>query len=910
MLLVRLFVLILAVIVMAITGLARQTPAQGRPWPPAVEKAPSDAPVLQPAEALRTFSMPPGFRLELAASEPTIQDPIAIEWDAAGRMWALELPGYMRDINAPGELDPVGRIVVLEDVDRDGVFEKRTVFADELVQPRALRLLDGGVLVGEPPDIWLMQDTDGDMRADRKDLVASGYGRQDTNVEVNANGLLWALDNAIYMAGTGADMYLRFSKGRFEARPSISRGQWGVTQDDRGRVYRNHNESALHVDLVPTPYFARHPGLLRTRGSHEALSDPGGDVNAVWPARQTPGTNRAYQHGILREDGTLAAFTAACAPTVYRGDRLPSELHGNVFVAEPTANLISRLVLADDGSMLRARKAYERAEFLTSTDERFRPVNLSSGPDGTLYVVDMYRGIIQHRAYITEYLRDQILARKLEQPIGHGRIYRVVHETSTLDRETSGTLPAGATRGANLGFEGVPSDRLVKLLAHANGWWRDSAQQALVQRGDVSVVPALATAARTADDWRTRLHALWTLDGLDAADAALVTAALEDPSSDVRIAAVRIAERWLPEPDQPMTKLVLARMADPDRAVRRQLAASLGALPSGPRATALATLLERHADDPVVVDAAISGLRGSEAAVLEALLAGEESTARDTAITVLAATLVKSGQEQPVERVLAWAADATRARWQRSALLHGLEAAVLGAPLPGTSAPRTARASGPAAPCATCPGGRAGPGGAYAFPRGRGTAGGRAGGRGRGNEPAWRLTREPVTLSAWAARNDEFRPRLDDLLARSSWPGKPGDAAPIPTLTAEAQQRFDAGRVVYQNICQACHQADGRGQDRLAPPLIGSPLTLGPDGIPIRILLHGKEGTVGLMPPVGGTLSDDQIASVLTYVRREWGQSGSPIEPATVRAVREESGGRTRPWTDGELMKMTEGAGK
>ena len=439
----------------AVTLRGVQQPGSGRQWPPAVEPVATRAPVLSPKEALRTFSMPPGYRLELVASEPLIQDPIAIDWDPAGRLWAIELPGYMRDIKASGEYEPIGRIVVLQDSNGDGAMDRRTVFADGLIQPLAMKVLEQGVLVGEPPNIWLMRDTNGDLRSDRKDLVVAGYGRRETNVEVNANALLWGLDNRIHMSGTGADMVLRYVDRTFQVQRSLSRGQWGATQDDAGRIYRNHNESVLHVDLVSTPYFARNPSLLRTRGSHEALLDPAGNINDVWPAHQTPGTNRAYQQGILRADATLAAYTAACAPTVYRGDRLPSDLYGNVFVAEPTANVVSRFILEDDGTTLRARKAYDRAEFLSSTDERFRPVYLSNAPDGTLYVVDIYRGIIQHHTYITEYLRGQIDSRSLEQPIGLGRIYRVVHESTVRDRTT---LPAK-----------VPTTRLAGLLSHPSG---------------------------------------------------------------------------------------------------------------------------------------------------------------------------------------------------------------------------------------------------------------------------------------------------------------------------------------------------------------------------------------------------------------------------------------------------------
>jgi mono/diheme cytochrome c family protein len=172
------------------------------------------------------------------------------------------------------------------------------------------------------------------------------------------------------------------------------------------------------------------------------------------------------------------------------------------------------------------------------------------------------------------------------------------------------------------------------------------------------------------------------------------------------------------------------------------------------------------------------------------------------------------------------------------------------------------------------------------------------------------LNREPAALAGLAAGADDLATRAAALVARINWPGKPGDATPVPPLTPAEQQRFDAGLQLYRNICQACHQPDGRGQEKLAPTLIGSPLALGPPEVAVRILLSGKEGSVGLMPPVGGTLTDDQIASVLTYVRREWGQDGTPVDAATVAAVRAATSERTRPWTDEELKGLAvEGRG-
>ena len=424
-------------------------------WPPALKPASKTSPVLTPGEALKSFVLPPGYRLELVASEPLIQDPVFIDWDPEGRMWAVEMPGYMLDITASRELEPLGRVVVFEDTNADGKMDKRTVFADGLVLARALKVLDRGVLVGEPPNLWLMRDTNGDLKMDSRELVTDTYGRRDANVEHNANGLFWAMDNRLYTSET--DTYVRLRNGKFEVNKTLSRGQWGLSQDDAGRIYRNTNSSALYVDLVPTPYFTRNPTMLRTRGSYEFLGQDGNDINITWPIHPTAGVNRGYQDGVLREDGTLSSFTAVAAPTIYRGDRLPAELSGNAFVVEPSANLVSRIIIDDDGKGLRGRKAYARGEFIVSTDERFRPVYLSSAPDGTLYVVDLYRGIIQHKGYITEYLRDQILSRNLEQPTGLGRVYRVVHETTKRDSAPAlSKAPVSAT-----GRDALSPERVV-----------------------------------------------------------------------------------------------------------------------------------------------------------------------------------------------------------------------------------------------------------------------------------------------------------------------------------------------------------------------------------------------------------------------------------------------------------------
>ena len=341
-----------------------------------MQKVSDESPPLSPEEALKTFYMPPGYRVELVASEPLIQEPVAIDWDPDGRLWAVEMPGFMANITGSNEHDPIGRVVVLEDTNDDGRMDKRTVFADGLVLARSLKVLDRGVLVAEPPNVWLMRDTNGDLRMDTKELVTNQYGRREGDPQNNANGFHWALDNRMYTAGQ-ADIQLRLKNGTFEVQKTLQRGEWGVTQDDAGRIYRNTNESALHVDFVPTAYFARNPNLLRTRGSYERLRRRRHRrLNIVWPVRPNPGTNRAYQTGIDRADGSLAKFTSVCAPVVYRGDRLPADLYGNVFVAEPAANLVSRIVLSDDGTTLRRAEGV-RTRRVPGLDRRALPAGLS-----------------------------------------------------------------------------------------------------------------------------------------------------------------------------------------------------------------------------------------------------------------------------------------------------------------------------------------------------------------------------------------------------------------------------------------------------------------------------------------------------------------------------------------------------
>ncbi len=365
---------------------------------------------------------------------------------------------------------------------------------------------------------------------------------------------------------------LRMTATGFETMPALSRGQWQISQDDAGRVYRNVNDSPLYVDYTPSRYFLRNPNVVRTRGLYELLIDQA--EATVFPVRPTRGVNRGYRDPgpLFRADGSSTVIQGAGTPTIYRGDRYPRDLWGNAFITDSPTNLVHRFVIADDKSgRLTAKNGYARGEFLASSDERFRPVNLFSAPDGTMYVVDMYRGVVQAGGLWSEYLTGYIKKNELLMPMGYGRIWRVVHGDGAAAR---GPKPALSTA--------TPA-ALVATLSHPNGWWRDTAQRLLVERRETSVTPALEALAASAPDWRTKLHALWTLSGIDALTPAWCEKALGDRAAEVRAAAVRLSERWLTEPDSPIASAVVKLATDPVWSVRRQVAASAGELPEGAR---------------------------------------------------------------------------------------------------------------------------------------------------------------------------------------------------------------------------------------------------------------------------------------------------------------------------------------
>ncbi len=814
------------------------------------EKIPP-SPVLTAEQALKSFKVAPGFRVEIVADDKLLHDPVAMTFDPDGRIWVAEMRGYMRDFEGTGEDQPHGTIAVLEDTDGDGRMDKRTVFLDGLVMPRAVSLVRGGVLVATPPQLWFCRDTNGDLKCDEKVLVAGDYG--DTkNPEHTANGLIWALDNWIY----SADFTVRFKSlpgSEWKRENTAFRGQWGISQDDFGRLVYNSNSDQFRMDLVPSHYLQRNPSY---RGAAGLNFDPIRD-QTTWPIRVTPGVNRGYRDGVLREDGTLTKFTAACGPLIYRGDNFPSEFYGNAFVCEPAAHLIKRNLLWEKDGEMQGRHAYEKSEFLASTDERFRPVNLYNGPDGAMYIVDLYRGVIQHKIFLTTYLRKQSEARGLDKPIGLGRIYRVVHEGKPLKKAPQ--------------LAKASSAKLVEELSNPNAWHRETAQRLLVERNDVLVAPSLKQLAKEGVNHLGRLHAFWTLEGMNQVDAPTVLKGFQDKHPKVRAIAVRLAEPLLIGPDKNILMPGLIRLVN-DRApeIQLQLAFTFGEI-KDPRAEAGMSVIARNSSGSVYVrDALLTGLHQREVEFLEKLLKDKAwadlKTGNDAFFSNLAKCIFTEAKPDRVERLFGLIATAND--WQRAALLRGI----------ASTAPPASKDKVPP------------------------------------NIKPLRLAGEPPSWKDIQSRGNgdtvEVVKKVSELI---TWPGRANYemAKAARPLTAEEMNRFNAGKELYTAVCAPCHQPTGLGLDGLAPPLADSEWVLGSDQRLARILLHGVRGPITVkgklwemeMPGLN-VLDDEQLASIITYIRREWDHGGEPVGPELVKKVREGSGNRQEAWSEAELLKV------
>ncbi len=530
-------------------------------------------------ESLKSFAVADGLEVQLVAAEPNVLEPVAISYDEQGRLYVAE---FLKFPTVNGNTDrPNGRIRVLTDPNNDGVYDQATVFADEIGWPTGICPWDGGLFVIAAPNLWYLKDTDGDLKADVREIRWTGFGF--SNEEGTANNLIFGIDHWIYGAGSnsggrivrpdvadskpvdlrGADFRFHPVTGQFEAISGSE--QFGNSfNDGYQRFICQNSKPVVHV-VMPARYLERNPYLATTSIKQDAwqgdrvfrISPPEPWRIARSNIRQSMPRNWAAP--FVRHD----VFTATSGATIYRGSAFGLDQTGNLFVGDVQSNLIHRRSMVPDGASFGSTRIDQETEVLRSSDNWFRPVNLYNAPDGCLHIVDMYRELIE----TPDSLPEEILAQvDLNRGNDRGRIYRLA--------------PTGFNRYPNPRLNQASIEQLVDHLTHADSWWRETAQRLIYQRQDPAAIKPLRELLQESFSHLGRMHALYSLAGLDALTAADVIAAMNDPSPWVREHAVRLSERWLrqanaPEADRTL-KSVVQLADDRDARVRFQVACSLG----------------------------------------------------------------------------------------------------------------------------------------------------------------------------------------------------------------------------------------------------------------------------------------------------------------------------------------------
>ena len=633
----------------------------------------SKRPPYSPQVALSTFQLPEGFRIELVAAEPEVVDPVAMAFDPQGRLFVVEMSDY------PMEAEPGGQIKLLEDLDGDGRFEKSTVFADGLYFPTSVMPWQEGILVTAAPHIFYLADSDGDSRADQKRILLTGFNPY--NPQLRVNGLLYGVDNWIYgaypkvgpsrrhpdqfgQAGepihfpdhpevAAVDLHqlgtdFRFRPDLLKLEPAAGNSQFGNTFDARGDRFTVWNSNHLGHVVIEHRYLARNPYQGVASATHSPSDHE--DQSIVYPMTEKP----IYIH-----ESQVGMFTSACGNCVYTGGNFPLKYENAYFVCEPVHNLVHSDILIGRGVTFAAKRALNEAEFLASTDSWFKPVFITVGPDGGLYVVDYYRKHVEHPDYIPEGMEDRFDLREGE---GRGRIYRVIATTS---RPTPRPRLKEAT-----------SADLVSELSNPNLWWRITAQRLLVERQDRSVLSALEDLARTGATVEGLIHALWTLEGLGRLEADQILQSLDDDRSAVREQAIRLSEKVLSDSIQ--SKL-LEMTDDPDDRVLFRLACTLGLLPDEKSFPALKKIITRYMDDPwfrtaVLSAASKAAMRWFRTLSEERGFLQEESEGKGEFLKEIAAIIGARQRSGEIAEILTFVEgrEETRGRWWQAASLKGL----------------------------------------------------------------------------------------------------------------------------------------------------------------------------------------------------------------------------------------------
>ncbi|MBI5773220.1 MAG: c-type cytochrome, partial [Verrucomicrobia bacterium] len=522
----------------------------------------SGPPPKSPAESLAAIRVRPGFKVELVAAEPLVRDPIAFDWGADGKLWVVEMGDY--PLGTDGKGTPGGIVRFLEDTDGDGAYDKSTVFLDGVNFPTGVMPWGKGVLVSTAPNIFYAEDTDGDGRADLRKTLFTGFA--EGNQQHRVNGFDYGLDNWIYGAngdsgGTvkslatgksfdigGRDFRFRPQDGAFQTQ--AGRTQYGRHRDDWGNWFGNNNSTWAWHYFLPEQYLARNPHLAVKSARQELANYP--DNKRVFPI--SPAVRR------FNWPNAVNTLTSGCGAAPYRDELFGAEFASSLFICEPVNNLVHREILQPDGVTFTSRRAADEAksEFLASADNWFRPVFAKTGPDGALYLADMYRLVLEHPEWIPKEI-----AKRTDLRAGHdkGRIYRV--------------YPASAKLRKPVRLDQLNAANLAAALDSPSGWQRDTAQRLLVEQQSKSAALRLEVLAEKNPNPKVRLQALCTLDGLKSLKPEVLVRALADSHPAVREQAVRLSEPLLAG-SSPLATAILKLVDDPEVRVRYQLAFSLG----------------------------------------------------------------------------------------------------------------------------------------------------------------------------------------------------------------------------------------------------------------------------------------------------------------------------------------------
>lgn len=498
---------------------------------------------LSPQDSMKTMQVPPGFEVQLFASEPDITKPISMNWDERGRLWIVESVDYPNDIiaNEPdpakkAAMKPHDRIKICEDTNGDGKADKFTVFAEGLNVPTAITFWNGGIIVGQAPEMLYLKDTNGDDKADVREVLHNGWGTRDThsgigNLQYGFDNYIWgSVGYSGFMGTTPEGKTMNFAQGLFRMHPdgkglefmgAFSNNTWGLGFSETFDLFGStaNNTHAVYVGIPPR-YSADVKGLPVRAGSKK--------IDGHY--YMAPDTYN------VRQVDVMGGFTAANGFNLYTARVYPKEYWDRIaFVNEPTGRVVHRAILEKNGAGFKEKDGWN---LLSSSDEWFEPVLTQVGPDGEVWIADLYNFIVQHNPTPIGFENGRGGA--YENPLRDhtkGRIYRVVYK--------------GAPKAKVLSLSKQRPAELVAALSNDNLFWRLTAQRLLVERGEKDVVPQLLTlAASTKTDELGldpgALHALWTLQGLgttngsNAQATAAVMAAMKNPAAGVRKAALQI----------------------------------------------------------------------------------------------------------------------------------------------------------------------------------------------------------------------------------------------------------------------------------------------------------------------------------------------------------------------------------